>query len=113
MGVSMIRALILLIMGLVVCILSAPVFADWQLPTPDHVVVVVMENRSFSEIIDNSQAPFVGDLARRGAIFTHSFAVARPSQPNYFALFSGSTHGIADNNAHTLDAPTLAGALRA
>ena len=33
-----------------------------------------------------------------GAVFSHSFAVARPSQPNYLALFSGSTHGIKDDN---------------
>jgi phosphatidylinositol-3-phosphatase len=110
MGV--IRALAALIMGEVISILSAPVFADLPVPTPDHVVVVVMENHSFSEIIDSSEAPFIADLAKQGAIFTHSFAVAHPSQPNYFALFSGSTHGITDNNVYALHAPTLAGALR-
>jgi phosphatidylinositol-3-phosphatase len=105
--ISVIRPCVVLVMG----VLSVPVFADQPTPTPDHVVVVVMENHSFSEIIDGRQAPFIADLARRGAMFTRSFAVTHPSQPNYFALFSGATHGITDNNAHALDAPTLASAL--
>jgi hypothetical protein len=109
---GVIRALAVLIMGGVIDILSVPVFADPPVPTPDHVVVVVMENRSFSEIIHGREAPFIADLATRGALFTNSFALAHPSQPNYFALFSGSTHGIADNNVYALHAPTLAGALR-
>jgi hypothetical protein len=110
--IGVIRALAVLIMGGVIDLLSAPVFADPPVPTPDHVVVVVMENRSFSEIMHGREAPFIADLATRGALFTNSFALAHPSQPNYFALFSGSTHGITDNNVYALHAPTLAGALR-
>jgi phosphatidylinositol-3-phosphatase len=78
---------------------------------PDHVVVVIMENHSFSGIIDGKEAVFIRDLAARGATFTNSFAVGRPSQPNYFALFSGSTQSVSDNAVYRFDAPTLAGAL--
>jgi acid phosphatase len=77
-------------------------------PTPEHVVVAVLENHSFAQIIGGDEAPFLGDIARRGATFTRSFAVAHPSQPNYFALYSGSTWGIADNRIHVVEAPTLA-----
>jgi hypothetical protein len=77
-------------------------------PAPEHVVVVVLENHSFAQIIGGEEAPFLGDIARRGATFTRSFAVAHPSQPNYFALYSGSTWGFADNGIHVVDAPTLA-----
>jgi hypothetical protein len=59
-----------------------------------HVVVVVEENRSYSDIIGNPSAPFVNSLARRGASFTRFFAERHPSEPNYLALFSGSTHGL-------------------
>ena len=45
-------------------------------------------------MIGNPAAPFLNGLARRGALFTNSHAVAHPSEPNYLALFSGSTHGI-------------------
>jgi acid phosphatase len=81
-------------------------------PTPDHVVLVVMENHAYSDIIETAKAPFITQLAGHGANFTNAFAVTHPSQPNYFALFSGSTHGVTDNNRHTVDAPTVSGALR-
>jgi acid phosphatase len=67
-------------------------------PTPAHVVVVMEENSSFDEIIGNSQAPYINSLANQGALFSQSFAVTHPSQPNYLALFSGSTQGVTDDN---------------
>jgi hypothetical protein len=87
--------------------------ADNNLPRLDHVVVVVLENHSFDQIVDPNRAPFIYRLATDGALFVNAFAVSHPSQPNYFALFSGSTLGIRDNKHHTFDAPTLAGALTA
>jgi phosphatidylinositol-3-phosphatase len=86
---------------------------DLTVPRPDHVVVVVMENHSFAEIIGSGKAPFIDSLAAGGATFTNSFAAAHPSQPNYFALFSGSTQGVRDNGVYLIAAPTLAGSLRA
>jgi phosphatidylinositol-3-phosphatase len=64
------------------------------LPNPDHVVVVVLENKAFSQIIGSSSAPYINGLAGQGANFTQSFAVTHPSQPNYIALLSGSTQGV-------------------
>jgi hypothetical protein len=61
---------------------------------PAHTVIVMLENLSYGEIIGNPAAPFVNRLAAMGALFTNSHAVAHPSEPNYLALFSGSTHGI-------------------
>lgn len=85
-----------------------------RLPQPDHVVVVVLENHAYSEIIDGSQAPFITSLAASGAVFTQSFAVTHPSQPNYLALFSGSTQGITDDSCpHTFATPNLASELAA
>jgi acid phosphatase len=83
-----------------------------QLPQPEHIVVAILENHSFAEIIGNDEAPFINDLARRGATFTRSFAIAHPSQPNYFALFSGSAQGTRSDGPRFFDAPTLAGQLR-
>jgi hypothetical protein len=87
--------------------------ADNNLPQLDHVVVVIFENHSFDQIIDPNRAPFIYGLATGGALFVNAFAVSHPSQPNYFALFSGSTQGVRDNQNYTFDAPTLAGALNA
>jgi hypothetical protein len=82
------------------------------LPAPAHTVVVVMENHSYSEIIGNPAAPFVNRLARDGALFTHSSAITHPSEPNYLALFSGSTHGVTDDSCPVrFVAPNLASAL--
>jgi hypothetical protein len=67
------------------------------MPRPDHVVVVVMENHSYADILGNPDAGYINALAQRGALFTESFAVAHPSQPNYLALFSGSTQGVSDD----------------
>lgn len=67
------------------------------LPRPDHIVIVIEENKSYAQIIGNRDAPYINALAGRGVLFTQSFGVTHPSQPNYLALFSGSTHGITSN----------------
>lgn len=82
-----------------------------KIPQADHVVIVVMENHSFDQIIDAARAPYLYKLANKGALFTNSFAVAHPSQPNYFALFSGSTQGIKDNDNYDFDLQNLAHSL--
>jgi hypothetical protein len=59
-----------------------------------HVVVMVMENAEYGEVIGNASAPYVNSLARRYGLMTQSYAIRHPSLPNYLALTSGSTHGI-------------------
>ena len=65
------------------------------MPRPDHIVVVILENKHRSSVI--RQAPYLNKLAAKGANMTHSYGVTHPSQPNYLALFSGSTHGVRSN----------------
>lgn len=81
-------------------------------PTPSHVVVVMEENHSYNEIIGSSSAPYINSLANSGALFTNSFAITHPSEPNYLAIFSGSTQGITDDSCpHTFGPPDLGGEL--
>ena len=55
---------------------------------------------------------YIHTLARRGMLFTQSYGVTHPSQPNYLALFSGSTHGVTRNSCpHTFDNDNLASSL--
>lgn len=69
------------------------------LPKLDHIVIVVMENKNFNAIIGRpDEAPYINKLAAAGAVFSDSFAVAHPSQPNYLALFSGSTQGVTSDH---------------
>jgi hypothetical protein len=76
------------------------------LPRPDHVVIVIEENHSYNEII--GPATYLTSLANAGAKFTQSFAITHPSQPNYLALFSGSTQGItSDSCPHTFSGVNL------
>src|SRR5579871_5496083 len=69
-----------------------------KLPRPAHVIIVMEENHSYSDIIGSPQAPYINALAQSGALFTDSHAVTHPSQPNYLELFSGSTQGITDDS---------------
>jgi len=63
-------------------------------PTFSHVVVVVMENREYGQVIGSLDAPYVNGLARRGALSTDFHAITHPSLPNYLALLGGSTFGV-------------------
>jgi hypothetical protein len=69
-----------------------------SIPRPDHVVIVVLENHSFDEVVGRPDAPFLNSIVAEGAVLTDSHGISHPSQPNYLALFSGSTHGVSDDS---------------
>lgn len=84
--------------------------ATAALPSYDHVVVVIFENKRYGEIIGSSDAPYINQLANAGASLTGMKALTHPSQPNYFNLFSGSTQGITGDGCYTpqsMSAPNL------
>jgi PKD repeat protein len=68
---------------------------------PDHVVVVMMENKDYADIVGNADpntgAPFINALLPIAANFTDSHGVQHPSEPNYMELFSGGAQGITAN----------------
>jgi phosphatidylinositol-3-phosphatase len=81
--------------------------------SPEHIVIVVEENHGYSKIIGNPDAAYINSLAATGILFTNYHAIGHPSQPNYFALFSGSTQGIKGDGRYFFpDTPTLAGELQ-
>jgi phosphatidylinositol-3-phosphatase len=55
----------------------------------NRVAVLVFENRSYEQVIGNPAAPYLNQLARKGALATHYFAITHPSLPNYVALTTG------------------------
>jgi acid phosphatase len=67
------------------------------LPAFGHVVVIVFENKDQGEVLGNAAAPTFNSLASRYARLTRYRGVTHPSLPNYLALVSGSTHGIASD----------------
>ncbi|MBV9846715.1 MAG: acid phosphatase [Kutzneria sp.] len=63
-------------------------------PRPDHIVIAIEENHSQEQVVGSANAPYITGLSGQGANFTNSHAITHPSQPNYLALFSGSTQGV-------------------
>lgn len=83
-----------------------------SVPRPDHIVVVVEENHGYDDIIGSAQAPYINNLARQGASLGQFYAITHPSQPNYLALFSGSTRAVSgDSCPHILTSRNLASEL--
>ncbi|MBO0871348.1 MAG: acid phosphatase, partial [Micromonosporaceae bacterium] len=82
---------------------------------PDHVVVVVFENKAYSQVAGSGGAPYLNQLAAGGLLFERFAAVAHPSEPNYLALFSGSTQGLRSDKCPLSfpGVPTLASQLAA
>ena len=91
---------------------------------PDHTVIVVLENRSAGEVIGNPGAPYLNALSKTGALLENAYAAttpystvipgdpaqlaARPSQPNYLYLFSGSHQGVLPRWFQSPQSPYLA-----
>lgn len=67
-------------------------------PTWDHVVVVIEENKSITQVIGSGQAPYIDSLAAGGVSLTNMYGLTHPSQPNYLQFFSGSNQGVTNNN---------------
>lgn len=72
-----------------------------QLP---HVFVIVLENRSASQVVG---AGYIAQLASQYSVAANYHGVSHPSLPNYLALTSGTTYGIADDGWHELPAGGL------
>jgi hypothetical protein len=87
-----------------------------NIPKPAHTIIVVLENHALTQIMDKSVAPYINELADSGALFTQSYALTHPSQPNYLMLFSGSRQGVTNDAYPTnipFTTPNLAGELLA
>jgi hypothetical protein len=85
--------------GIIVApIIGAFTAASVASAAPAHVVIVIMENHAFNEIIGSANAPYINNtLAADGAVLTNSHAIEHPSQPNYLDLFSGANQGVHDD----------------
>ena len=79
-----------------------------SVPQFSHIVVLLEENHAADEIYGNPDAPFFNMLATQGAEFTQSYALGHPSEPNYLALFSGSTHGVTDDGTYSFSGQNIA-----
>ncbi len=66
-----------------------------NLPKYDHIVIVIEENKNYSQVIGNKNAPYINNvLVKEGANLTKMYAEEHNSEGNYFWLFSGSNHNV-------------------
>jgi hypothetical protein len=101
------RLLLILLCGLGWFLSTASLAGPWM---PDHIVLVILENRSFDQVIGDPSMPCLNAFAKGGALMTQSYfgqipyatipngfnapLPSRPSQPNYLYLFSGHHQGV-------------------
>jgi acid phosphatase len=58
-------------------------------PVPSHIVVVILENQDYTDMIGSPQMPFFNSLATQNALATQFYANTHPSIGNYFFLTTG------------------------
>lgn len=63
----------------------------------DHVFFIIMENKTDTDILGNSYAPFINAYAKVANRATNYFAVGHPSAPNYLEIVGGSNFGLTND----------------
>jgi hypothetical protein len=61
------------------------------------IVVIVMENKEYNQIIGSPAAPYINSLASQYTLLTNYFAVTHVSLADYLTITGGSTFGITEN----------------
>jgi hypothetical protein len=63
-------------------------------PGFDHVFVMMMENRDYSEIVGSANAPYINNtLIPMGTLFNNFYAGTHNSDPNYEQIGFGNSYG--------------------
>jgi phosphatidylinositol-3-phosphatase len=81
---------------------AAPRAAAVMVPRLDHVIVVVMENHSYTQV---KGLAYTASLISKYTSFSQSYAVTHPSEPNYLALWAASTLGLSDDSCPPSGSP--------
>jgi hypothetical protein len=63
----------------------------------DHVFLIIMENQTNTDILGNSNAPFINSYVSVANHATNYFAVGHPSAPNYLEIVGGSNFGVSND----------------
>jgi len=84
-----------------------PPLASGSVPQFAHVVLILEENHSYSEVIGNSAMPYLNSLSSQYGLATEYFANTHPSIGNYFMLTTGQLVTNDDTFAGTVDADNL------
>src|SRR5205814_4233341 len=80
------KTFVLSILGLLICTLQA---RGQTLPKFGHVVIVPLENHSYSQVVGSSSMPYLNSLISKYGLATNYTANTHPSIGNYFMLTTG------------------------
>ena len=59
-----------------------------------HVFVIWMENKGYSQVWNTGSTPYITSLGKSYARATNFYAITHPSLPNYLTFIGGSNQGI-------------------
>lgn len=65
----------------------------------DHIFVIYMENKGYSDIVGSPNAPFINQLINDYGFGTNFFSLMHPSIPNYTATIGATDNGVDYNCA--------------
>jgi hypothetical protein len=103
------RLALAVVLSVALCDGAAGASPKRSVPSVGHAIVIVFENKEYSDVLNSDAAPTFAAMGRRYALLTGYHGVSHPSLPNYLALVSGSTHGIrTDCTECTVKGPNLA-----
>jgi hypothetical protein len=86
---------------------TAPATPSGQVPEFQHVLLLVEENSSYSEVIGNPDMPYLNSLVAQYGLATQYFANTHPSIGNYFMLTTGQIITNDDSFDSQVDADNI------
>src|SRR5258708_19065682 len=86
---------------------TTPPASTGVVPQFGHVVLVVEENSSYSQVIGSSDMPYLNSLASQYGLATQYYANTHPSTGNYFMLTAGQLVTTNDSYAGTVDVDNI------
>src|ERR1700680_459583 len=86
---------------------SDPPPSTGSVPAFGHVLLVLEENHSYSEVIGNSSMPYLNSLATQYGLATQYYANTHPSIGNYFMVTTGQLVSNDDSFSGTVSVDNI------
>jgi hypothetical protein len=103
------RAGLIPCMVLVLASAASAVAVDAAMPRYDHIVVIVAENKGFTQLMSHPEwTPAIHKLADAYGSASQFYGEVHSSEGNYVAMLGGDTFGIHDDDAFYCEAGVVA-----
>jgi acid phosphatase len=89
------------------CLLLTCLPAAAQVPHSNHVVVMMLENHSYSQIVGSSSMPYLNALIKQYGLATNYDANSHYSIPNYFWVTTGKYVTLNDGSKSVYDVDNI------